>query len=169
MWKRLDQPQRLDRLDQPNPSCSLTWGMVVQDAEAHQLAFDWKGATLVKCCPLCLNVVSKNCNLVRDPTGCTSPVYTTDTSRFLMCNNKTFRAIQNRLADVALNRPTELKDKEQDLGFQHNPDGWLQDPNLDVKAMQVLVFDWMHCWCEGGVWALELGACTIRNLHDKEP
>ena len=134
--------------------------MVVQDADAHKIVFSWMGATSIKICPLCLNVVSKHCNLVRDPTGCTIPVYTTDTSRFRMCTNKTFRAIQDRLEDVALNRPTELKDKEQDLGFKYNPDGWLQDPDLDVKPMQVLVFDWMHCWCEGGVWALELGSCT---------
>ena len=33
------------------------FAMVVQDAEAHQLAFDWKGASAIKCCPLCLNVV----------------------------------------------------------------------------------------------------------------
>ena len=42
--------------------------MVVQDAEAHALAFGWRGASSMKCCPLCVNIVSKHCNLVRDPT-----------------------------------------------------------------------------------------------------
>ena len=135
-------------------------GMVVQDAEAHAFAFSWNGASSIKCCPLCLNVVSKNCNLVRDPTGRTVPVYTTDTSRFRLCNNKTHKAILDRLKHTALHcSPGELKNKEQDLGFKYNPDSWLQDLELDVKPMQVLVFDWMHCWCEGGVYELELGAC----------
>ena len=61
--------------------------MVLQDAEAHAFAFDWKGATSQKCCPLCLNIVGKHCNLVRDPTGGTIPVYTTDTSRFKMMSD----------------------------------------------------------------------------------
>ena len=46
--------------------------MVVQDAEAHALAFGWKGASSIKCCPRCLNIVGKNCKLVRDPTGARS-------------------------------------------------------------------------------------------------
>ena len=50
--------------------------MVVQDNEAHQFTFDWMGAGSVKCCLNCWNVVSKNCNTVRDPTGATIPVYT---------------------------------------------------------------------------------------------
>jgi len=27
-----------------------------------------------------------------------------------------------------------------------------------VKAMDVIAFDVMHCWCQGGVWDIELGA-----------
>ena len=62
--------------------------MVVQDAEAHAFVFSWKGATSVKCCPRCVNIVSKHCNLARDPTGGTMPVYNTDTSRFLLMSDK---------------------------------------------------------------------------------
>ena len=72
-------------------------GMVVQDADAHAYIFDWKGANGVNCCPKCVNIFSKNCNLVRDPTGGTIPVYTTDTGRFRYTTDKIFRAIQNRL------------------------------------------------------------------------
>ena len=54
--------------------------MVVQDAEAHAFAFDWMGAGAIKCCPLCLKIVSKQCNMVRDPTGTTIPAYNADTS-----------------------------------------------------------------------------------------
>ena len=56
-------------------------GMVVQDADAHAHVFGWRGASSLKVCPFCVNIVSKHCNLVRDPTGGTIPVYTTDTSR----------------------------------------------------------------------------------------
>ena len=95
--------------------------MVVQDAEAHAIVFDWKGSTGVKCCPLCLSIVSKTCNLVEDPTGATIPVYTTDTSRFRLMSDKTFRAMLHRLKQLALHHPTELKVKEQDFGFKWNP------------------------------------------------
>ena len=78
--------------------------MVVQDAEAHAFAFDWMGAGAIKCCPLCLNIVSKQCNMVRDPTGTTIPVYTADTRRFKLISNKLFRSMLDRLKDIALHR-----------------------------------------------------------------
>ena len=134
--------------------------MVVQDAEAHALAFSWRGAGSTKCCPLCLNIVSKNCKLVRDPTGGTIPVYTTDTSRFRRISDRTFKAIQHRLQQLALHHPaSELFAKEQDFGFRWTPNSWLHDTELAVRPMRVLAFDWMHCWCENGVWELELAAC----------
>ena len=133
--------------------------MVVQDAEAHAFVFGWKGASSIKCCPLCLNIVGKHCNLVRDPTGGTIPVYTTDTSRFRLMSDKTFRSMQQRLHQLALHHPGELKANEQDFGFKWAPHSWLQDTELDVRPMRVLAFDWMHCWCEKGVWELELDAC----------
>lgn len=133
--------------------------MVVQDAEAHQLALDWMGAGSFKCRPCCWNVVSKNCNMVHDPTGTTIPIYTADTRLFKLITNKTFRNIQNRLKEYALHRtPTELKDKQQELGFKYNPHSWLQDEELDVQAMDLIAFDVMHCWCQGGVWEIELAA-----------
>ena len=134
--------------------------MVVQDAEAHALAFGWRGAGSTKCCPLCLNIVSKNCKLVRDPTGGTIPAYTTDTSRFRRISDRTFKAMQHRLHQLALHHPaSELFAKEQDLGFRWTPNSWLHDTELAVRPMRVLAFDWMHCWCENGVWELELAAC----------
>ena len=134
--------------------------MVVQDAEAHAFAFDWKGAGAIKCCPCCWNVVSKHCNLVRDTTGTTIPVYTTDTRRFKLISNKTFRSMQDRLKFFAMHRTKpELESKEKDFGFNYNPHSWLQDEGLDVKPMEVIAFDVMHCWCQHGVWEIELGAC----------
>ena len=134
--------------------------MVVQDAEAHAFVFSWKGATSVKCGPLYVNIVSKHCNLARDPTGGTMPVYNTDTSRFRLMSDKTFRSMQHRLKALALHHsPEELKVKEQDFGFKWNQHSWLQDLGLNVQAMQVLTFDFMHCWCENGVWECEFGAC----------
>ena len=40
--------------------------------------------------------MSKNCKLVRDPTGGTVPVYTTDTSRSRLISDKTFDTMQQR-------------------------------------------------------------------------
>ena len=75
--------------------------MVVQDAEAHAFAFDWMGSSCIKCCPCCWNIVSKQCNMVRDPTGTTIPVYTANTRRFKMISNRLFRSMLTRLKFVA--------------------------------------------------------------------
>ena len=133
--------------------------MVVQDAEAHAFVFDWMGSGSSKCCPICWNVVSKNCNLVRDPTGATIPVYTANPRRFKKISNAIFRDIQARLKFVAENQTqTKLVEKQTELGFKYNAHSWLQDEGLDVNAMDVIAFDIMHCWCQGGAWEIELVA-----------
>ena len=132
--------------------------MFIQDAEAHQSTFLWKGARGHKCCPLCFNIVSKHSTFVNDPTGGTIPVYTTDTSRFETMSDTTFRSLQDRLREIAQHRPGELNVKEQDFGFKYNPHSLLQDKDLNVRLMRILAFDWMHCWCEKGGWELELAA-----------
>ena len=102
-------------------------------------------------------------------------MYTTDRSRFRLVSDKTFRAVQMRLKDLAVNHPRDLKEKEQDFGFRYYPHSWLQDSTLNVQAMRVLAFGWMHCWREKGVWDLEFGACMdqlsrhghgCRQLHE---
>ena len=39
----------------------------------------------------------------------------------------------------------------------------LTDPDLVdiVDPSKQAYFDWMHCWCEKGVWELEFGACAL--------
>ena len=54
------------------------------------------------------------------------------------------------LAGLALHDPEQLDLKEQDFGYKYNPHSRLQDPGLDVQPIEVLAFDWMHCWAEGG-------------------
>ena len=154
----------------PAPATSLVFAnlqQVVQDADAHQQVYDWKGANGVKCCPKCWNIVSKNCLLKNDPTGGTVPIYTTDTSRWRPMTDTTFRSLQKRLHQLALDDSPELPHKEQDFGFNYNPHSWLQDSGLEVQGMRILAYDWMHCWCEGGAWEVELAAC-LRMLSKHE-
>ena len=92
--------------------------MVVQDAEAHACAFGWKGASSVKCCPFCFNIVGKYTKLAKDPTGGTIPVYATDTNRFHITSDKTFRSMQHRLKDPALHHPGQLKGEGARLRVQ---------------------------------------------------
>ena len=47
------------------------------------------------------------------PQGGTIPVYTTDTSRFRLMGDATFRSLQQRLKDIALHHPGQLYEKEQ--------------------------------------------------------
>ena len=77
-------------------------------------------------------------------------------------SDKTFDSMQQRLNQLALHHPGELKEKEQTFGYRWFPDSWLHDKELAVRPMRLLAFDWMHCWCENGVWELELAACMDR-------
>ena len=72
-----------------------------------------------------------------------------------------------RLKDIALHHGrTDLASKEQDFGFKYNPHSWLYDEGLDVKPMRILAFDVMHCWCQNGVYEIELCACIgILSKH----
>ena len=65
-----------------------------------------------------------------------------------------------RLKDLALHHEkTELASKEQDFGYKCNPHGWLYGTGLDVKPMEIIALDAMHCWCQRGVYEIELRAC----------
>lgn len=94
---------------QDSPLVFADLGMVVQDAKAHACAFDWKGSSAVKRCPLCLNIVSEHCTLVRDPTRGTIPIWITYIKRFRLNSDKTFRSMQRRLQDIAVHHPKEVK------------------------------------------------------------
>jgi len=67
--------------------------------------------------------------------------------------------MQDRLKHVALHgTAAELAEKQTDFGFRYNPHSWLHDEELNVQAMEVIAWDIMHCWCQGGAWEVELGA-----------
>ena len=72
------------------------------------------------------------------------------------------RTMQRRLADLALHHPGQFHLKEQDFGYKYSPHSWLQDPRLDVQAIKIFAFDWMHCWAEGGVWETEFCALIAK-------
>ena len=148
---------------------SATLEMLVQDNEAHQYTFDWMGAGSVKCCPKCWNAVSKNCNMVHDPTGATVPVFETELRHFRPMTGSLFRQIQNKLKRVGPHLgKTALKQLQADLGFKYNPHSWVQDEDLDADPVRLVSFDVQHCWCQGGVWEIELVAgmeCLAKHGH----
>ena len=116
----------------------------------------------------------KGSTLERDPKGSMKPLWTTYVHDLKLNNDGLFRAMQRRLAYIALNHPAQLEKTQEDFGFKYNPHSWLQDQGLDVQPIKVFAFDWMHCWVEGGVWDAELCGvmhvlapygCVSRKLH----
>ena len=64
-----------------------------------------------------------------------------------------------RLKDIAENESNKkLEEKQIAFGYKYNRHSGLQDAGLDVNAMDVIAFDVMHCWCQGGAWEIELVA-----------
>ena len=70
-----------------------------------------------------------------------------DKSLFELATDSTVRGILRRLAEV---EGDELQELQEELGWKHNPDSWLVDDDLAIKAISVTAWDWMHCLVEGG-------------------
>eukprot|EP00959_Pyramimonas_sp_CCMP1952_P466998 9490855-Pyramimonas_sp.AAC.1 len=81
------------------------------------------GATGIKLCALCQNVVSFKSKLaLGDKTGYTVPSTELDASKFQLRTNASIRSVQDRLAHVEATRgPSARKELETLLGYKYNP------------------------------------------------
>ena len=128
--------------------------MVLQDGGAHKHVFMLKGDGGHKFCVACRNLFSETSGIVGE-----------DDEEILTCNlhfahemdfasDADVRGTVQRLANVATNRPAELKNREIACGFNHNKCNMLLEPSLDevVLPVSVMAHDWMHTFVVHGVW-----------------
>eukprot|EP00959_Pyramimonas_sp_CCMP1952_P225738 4720370-Pyramimonas_sp.AAC.1 len=130
-------------------------GSMIQDERAHKFILSCKGATGIKPCCLCQNVVKPSSNLLPDPTGYCIPSTCMDSSRFHLHTHESIRSIQRRLKYIAENEPARLDGLEILLGFSFNAASILQDEDLDLRLPEVVAWDWMHCYMVGGTFERE--------------
>eukprot|EP00959_Pyramimonas_sp_CCMP1952_P365217 7648185-Pyramimonas_sp.AAC.1 len=129
---------------------------MIQDERARKYVCQVKGATGIKPCMLCKNVVCPRSDLLPDPTGWLVPAHCVDTSRFDLYTNEEIHGMQRRLRDAAARgEMSELKRLEILYGWCYQEDGILQDPHLQLPLADALAWDWMHCYMVGGLFERE--------------
>ena len=134
--------------------------VIIQDERAFKFSMEVMGATGIKLCALCQNVVSFKCNMAQgDRTGYTVPSTELDASKFKLHSNASIRGVQDRLTEVEATRGTTArKELETLLGYKFNPESLLQDKDLAIQVADVWAYDWMHNYLVGGVFIVELDA-----------
>ena len=128
--------------------------MILQDGGAHKQVFMLKGDGGMKSCMECRNFYSEKSGIV-DETGddiLTCSMHLMSDMDFAE-DHEVVGTVQ-RLADVAANRPGELKLREIACGFNHSQFNMLLDPRLRnvLKPCSNLAHDWMHTFVVHGVW-----------------
>ena len=164
----------------PGPRGStLMWavlGMTVADEAALKAIWALKGASGMKPCGRCRNMIGLRMGFRLEPTSRLVDLRCSDTSRFILHTNESLWECAERLADPTL-RNTDRMEMEKRLGLNHHPDNVLLDVPLRrvVKPADGLVFDFMHCFLVNGVVAMEIhlflatcrdaGVATYRAVH----
>ena len=128
--------------------------MILQDGDAHKQVHMIKGDAGHKMCMECRNLYSRRSNIVNDEGEeiFTCSLHLMDEMDF--ATDADVHGTVHRLADVAANRPGELKLREQACGFNHHKFNMSLRPDLDGiwQPVKTMAHDWMHTFVVHGVW-----------------
>lgn len=137
-----------------------TLRMFLHDEAAGKEVALCKGANGVKECILCQTTIKWKSTLLPFPG--LIPSTSLDVDRFVLQTNESVRRIARRLQDAADTNSGELKNLEKLLGFTANPESILLDNELALDLIDVWSWDWLHCYCQGGVFVHEVNAFVWR-------
>ena len=132
--------------------------MAVADEGAHKKMESVMGASGVKICLLCQNVVKKGSRLL--PSRFLVAITTLDPTLIKLHTTATVKRLYERLAQEAAHRPHHLEETETAWGYKYAPESWLQDPLLDICIIDIFSWDWMHVYLQSGILAVELAALS---------
>lgn len=133
---------------------------ILADEAALKLAFDSKGASGLRPCPVCRNVVASGSDLAtRDASGYLVEIHCADAQRLEFCSDADIW----RSADLLRQSKDTLSSRlfmelQQSTGFNFNPDGLLWDLELRTNFLPASAFtyDPMHCVFSQGIVGTEL-------------
>ena len=156
----------------------LRLDMIIADEAALHMIFMNKGASGLKPCPLCMNVVNqKTARTIADRDAvdhCCA-----DASRLQLHTRRTVNAALShlrRMAPPATSR-ADFAELQTRLGWNHVPRSLLDDARRLVicHPCDRLLFDWMHVFFVAGVFNVHVGRLmatlknhniTYRTLHE---
>ena len=135
---------------------------MLADGDGLRLAFEWKGASGLKCCMRHWNVLKLDSDLAgRDQTfveiDCSDPSkFRASTSRDVAEQADAILQMR-RLVFERRATKVRLDNLEKVCGFSTSPFGLLADLDLrrHVDFMQAFRYDWMHCALQDGTMSVE--------------
>lgn len=153
---------------------------MLADCDGLRLAFEWKGASGLKCCMRHWNVLKRDSDLAgRDHTfveiDCSDPSkFRTSTSSDVAEQADAILQMR-RLVSEGRATKVRLENLEKVCGLSTSPFGLLADLDLrrHVDFMQALRYDWMHCALQDGTMSVESSlllssACSVGGVTPAE-
>ena len=158
-------------IETPNPTLfRAVLGVMIFDADALRVTWCAKGASGLKPCFLCKNVVMKDSELVEnDATAYLVEISCSDTNLFDRCSDQdVWDMIDMLAAQKPVLSKTAFENLEKAVGFNDNPHGVLQAVDLreHVRPVKVNAYDSMHCEYAHGVATTEIDL-FLCSIHDK--
>lgn len=147
------------------------FAMFLADEVSLKEVYNFRGASGILLCPLCMNMVSESSNLHHYGDGSLVPSTSCDKDTWVRADDRTILAKLRRLkeANGAISKSL-FEDMEKKLGWSFNPEGILGDgsniPENGIKVNGVIQFDYMHTLLVHGVWNIELGALVDKLKRD---
>jgi hypothetical protein len=141
--------------------------IVVQDERAHKFGMSAMGASALKLCGLCANILSFKSDQLPCASGYFLPSTETDSDKFQLFEHADLLDIQAKLDHIAITGDSKaLAEKQTQLGYNHNPFG-LIGPGVKIDVASSWAFDWMHTYFVGGIYQKELALLLGRLAsHD---
>ena len=129
----------------------------ISDEAALKETFEFRGAAGTRLCPLCLNLVEHKKDLCSyDATGSLVPATCLDKTLIKRTSARSIRTALDHLdAQKGVVSKTAFEKLQQYCGWSYNPESPLKCEKLGIDLPAVLMFDWMHTYCAGGLWGIE--------------
>jgi hypothetical protein len=128
----------------------------VQDERAHKETFENKGASGVRPCMICRNVVSNKSELsLHSPSGRITTISESNVAKFVLHTDASIRACVYKMEEIYnTSNKTTLDMYEQAYGFNYKPHGLLLDRTLEeyVQPFSTFMSDWMHVFVVSGIF-----------------
>ena len=136
---------------------------LVADALGIKEATGWKGASGLKPCLKCTNVI-----LAKSKTAMDAPAVlpggllrstSLDVDHFVPSTDTIVHGILRRLAEESA-AGGNLETLSKNLGWNFSADSWGTDVSLPRPLVSAVHFDWMHCYFIAGVFTVEVCVCV---------
>lgn len=141
--------------DGPSHFVFLELGMLVADELALKDMVNMIGASGLKPCPQCENVVAKNHELHHPDLVCMTSL---ELHKMRPHTDESIMNIIHRLRDAnGTMSAARYEDLEKTLGFRFNLNGLLMSESITPRVISWMTSDWMHVYLVHGIFNVEFG------------